>query len=58
MKLWLHRLKTLGWLSTPEPKLLHEAVDTHFDVAQDMFTIQQKFVNNMLTVTTSAAKSR
>ncbi|MBV9013997.1 MAG: hypothetical protein JO272_18475 [Pseudonocardiales bacterium] len=54
MKLWLHKLKTIGWLPAPEPKLLQEAGDTYFDVAQDVFTFQRKVANGVLTVTTSA----
>ncbi|MBV9163217.1 MAG: hypothetical protein JO281_17050 [Pseudonocardiales bacterium] len=57
MKLWLHNLTTIGWLPTPEPKLLQEAVDTYFDVAQDVFTVQRRVANSVLAVTTSAAKS-
>jgi hypothetical protein len=57
MKLWLQSLKTFGWLPTPEPKLLREAVDTSFDVAQEVLAIQRKFANSVLTVTASAATS-
>ena len=57
MKLWLHNLTTIGWLPTPEPKLLREVVDTYFDVALDVLTVQRRVANSVLTVTTSAAKS-
>lgn len=57
MKLWLQSLKTFGWRPTPEPKLLDEAVDTSFDVAQDVLAIQRTLTNSVLKVTTSAATS-
>jgi hypothetical protein len=57
MKLWLDSLKTFGWVPTPEPKFLHEAVDTSFDVAQGVLAIQRKLANSVLTVATSAATS-
>jgi hypothetical protein len=57
MKRWLDNLKTFGWLPTPEPQFLHEAVDSSFDVAQDVLAIQRKLSNSVLTVTTSAATS-
>jgi hypothetical protein len=50
-------LKTIGWLPTAEPKLLHGAVDIYFDGAQDVLTFQRKVANSVLTVTMSAARS-
>jgi len=57
MGLWRHHLKTFGWLSTPEPQLLHDAVDSSFGVAQDVLAIQRTVANSVLAVITSAVKS-
>jgi hypothetical protein len=46
--------KVLGALPTPDPKLLHEVVDSYFNVAEHMLATQRKFAENMLTATTSA----
>jgi hypothetical protein len=46
--------KVLGSLLTPDPKLLHEVVDSYFNVAEHVLTTQRKFAQSMLTAATSA----
>ena len=46
--------KVLGSLPTPDPKLVHEVVDSYFNVVEHMLTTQRKFVQSMLTATSSA----
>ena len=46
--------KVLGSLPTPDPKLLREVVNSYFNVAEQVLTTQRKFVQSMLTATTSA----
>lgn len=57
IKLRFHNLETFGRLSTPEPRLLRDAVDTSFGVAQEVLAIQRTLANSALAVGTSAAKS-